>query len=486
MKEKIITAAKEFAQASFYDKCSKLAFVFLCLFVLDVSTAGGGRYLMIGPLSPRMIAAFFAVVFCIPKFLKEFRKFITNPILLMFAAFLVYLAICAVRGYYGGGRMNVLTSDLKGFMWLFLVPVMMAAVTDKERLEKLLSTIVIGAVIQATTIFLLDILCTYVLESSKELEAWVQQIQLGTIDRISDQFFRFFMNSCPYMVIACAIALIRQARAGKIMIRYLAVLAVNLCALLMSFTRSIYGCVFVAAAFAVTALFVFYPSDKKKHFKLLAATLVSTCCLMFVIEFAFCANYLNFAISRTFGVSVESSAAMELRQSLDGWIASLSAVPGNSDVLISEEEILQGLEFQQEYMGMTQESDELRTKTQSELKGLIAANPIFGNGLGAHATVRVTGDVPERDGLDEYFYLDILARMGIFGLVLYVLPFASILWYCFKKRKLLANYPPALAMLSGMMGFWAVTWFNPWMNAALGITGYAICCAIPQTFVNER
>ena len=39
--------------------------------------------------------------------------------------------------------------------------------------------------------------------------------------------------------------------------------------------------------------------------------------------------------------------------------------------------------------------------------------------------------------------------------------------------------PDAVAILCGMAGFWAVTYFNPRMHAALGIAAYAICRAIP-------
>ncbi len=46
---------------------------------------------------------------------------------------------------------------------------------------------------------------------------------------------------------------------------------------------------------------------------------------------------------------------------------------------------------------------------------MISNNPIFGNGLGASINSR-------EDGLVEYFYYDILNKMGVVGVVLFFLP----------------------------------------------------------------
>ena len=94
---------------------------------------------------------------------------------------------------------------------------------------------------------------------------------------------------------------------------------------------------------------------------------------------------------------------------------------------------------------------------------------------------------PSREsGLDEYFYLDVLARMGIVGLVLYVLPFAYIVIVGLKKRKELTVFDDGCSAVCGMVGFWAITWFNPWMNAVLGIACYALCMTIPQNLTDTE
>ena len=477
-----------------------LAFVCLCAFVFDCSFSGGGHYITIGPLSPRMLFGFAALALCVPKLLKNFRSYITNPILLVFVVFLVYLAVCAVRGYRAQYRMNVLVSDLKGFMWLFLVPVCVATVTSRERFDKLLSCIMVGAVIQAGIVFVINQVCTMVPNGIQTFYLPFAALQFGTLNNISDRIFRIFMSSCPYMVIACAVALFRQVRAKKLKVRYMAVIVLCLCAILLSFTRSVYGCVFVVVACAVVALIWFYRKETKKMVKFLVVTVAAMLCLVFIMEFVYTANYMNFAISRTLGVEPRQSAAITLRQkwdtsSLKMWLQGQDISPDKEEeVELTEEELLQmeeearqkELEQQNLYMNITTESDTLRQVTTSELMALIRQNPIFGNGLGAFAQSRVNGRDPAIDGLDEYFYLDMLARTGILGLVLYLLPFGYILLCCFKNRRKLAQFHGGVAMLCGMFGFWAITWFNPWMNAALGITGYALCCSLPQILKSDK
>jgi len=68
---------------------------------------------------------------------------------------------------------------------------------------------------------------------------------------------------------------------------------------------------------------------------------------------------------------------------------------------------------------ITANSNETRAATVNGLKAIIKEYPVIGRGLGA------TGE--ERDGADEYFYLDVLARMGIVGLLLYMMPLLLVL-----------------------------------------------------------
>ena len=39
---------------------------------------------------------------------------------------------------------------------------------------------------------------------------------------------------------------------------------------------------------------------------------------------------------------------------------------------------------------------------------------------------------------------------------------------------------------TGLCTFWVVTWFNPWMNAVLGIAWYAVTLSVPQALEEQN
>lgn len=424
---------------------------------------GGGHYLTLGPLTPRMLLGLAVLLLALPGMLGNLKEHLKNPLLLLFAVFLVYLLICAVRGIAAGNRQNVLLSDLKGFAWLFLVPVLVQTVREKARLAALLTVILAGAVTQAVLVLVINGVCTFTRSGIAVLYQPILDSRLGMLTRVSGRIFRIFLSSCPYLAVGCAIAVIRQGTHGKVRGQYVLCTALCLCAALLTFTRSVYGCIAVVAACVLGSFFFLFRGGMRAKWRQLAATAAATAALVFVLEFIFCAGYLNFAVSRTLGIPPAPSIAVQLRQALskpEPAFAPRRTVPE------------QELERQEAYLEQTQQSDALRELTQRQLLDLIRRNPVFGNGLGAHAPCR-------EDGLDEYFYLDMLARTGAVGLILYLLPFGYIVYLCRKQRKALARTPDAVSVLCGMAGFWAITWFNPWMNAVLGIAMYALTCTVP-------
>lgn len=187
--------------------------------------------------------------------------------------------------------------------------------------------------------------------------------------------------------------------------------------------------------------------------------------LVTVQEFALEGSYLSFAVSRTIGREVPTSWASQLRSQLRGEDPGDSPDDGEMD-------------SQRSYIEVTEKSDQLRQETKDSLNVYIQRSPIIGCGLGASAANR-------DKGVDEYFYLDMLARTGVVGLLLYMLPFGYVVVWCLRRRELLRECPEGAAVVCGLCTFWIVTWFNPWMNAVLGIAWYAVTLSVP-TALEER
>ena len=118
------------------------------------------------------------------------------------------------------------------------------------------------------------------------------------------------------------------------------------------------------------------------------------------------------------------------------------------------------------------ESIELREDRVEAATKNFLSSPIFGNGLGvANDSENVT---------IEYFYQDLLSKMGVLGLILFVLPIAWILYLIIGRRN---TYGPEqglllLASWLGLLFLMIISYFNPCMNTAWGLVVYGLTAAI--------
>lgn len=491
---------EHFGRQSLLGKCDLISFVFLFLFFIDCSFSGGGKYLEIGPISFRMFAGIASLFFALPKLIINIKSYIKKPVFYMLSAFLVYLIFSAILGIKANNNMEVLITDIKGFMWLFTVPALVITVDSKKRFDYILKAIVIGALIQAAMVLIILFGCCLIPDGIKYFYQPMFDLQFGTVSIISNTVFRIFTRSSPYMIVACSIVFFKQLKEDKIKAKYIFAIMLFLLCILFSFTRSLYGCAVLVFACMVFATLTVYRNKIKLMLKTLSLTLLALLVSISVLEFAFDASYFNFAVSRTLGTSVRQSIIVTIKYEIKNFDFAEIFSPNpsttisndtssdddtsNDDGLIKDEDkykqeqILNDFINQQNYIEETKESDNIRETTKQELKSLIAKNPIIGNGLGACSETR--------NGPDEYFYYDMLARMGIIGLLLYIAPFIYVCFYVLRKRALLPHNMSSVALLCGMIGFWGATWFNPWMNAVLGIAVYALTCSIFEVFKKEN
>lgn len=465
LQNRILNMTEEFRRGTFTQRCSQLSFGVLCLFLLECSITGGGRYWEVGPVSVRILLGGLAAVLALPELFRHLGAYLKKPSIWLTLIFVAWLAFCAWLGIRSNNRMDVLITDVKGFMWLFLIPVFVAVVRSRDRLRILLSWVLAGAVIQAALILAVN--AAVVLSDNPEpLCRWLTARSIGLVDIVSNKLVRVFFKSSPYMIVGCVVVLFRQARAPKLRWRYVLAVALLFNALLLSYTRSLYGALGLTAVLSITAVLILCPAGRKRVLAFLLAAVVCFGVLVTVQEFVLEGSYLSFAVSRTIGQEVPASWASQLRGRIRGDIS--DDKPNDAE-----------MDRQRSYIEVTEKSDQFRQETQDGLKDCIRRSPIIGCGLGAAAASRDSG-------VDEYFYLDMLARTGIVGLVLYMLPFGYVVLWCLRRRSLLRECPEGAAVVCGLCTFWVVTWFNPWMNAVLGIAWYAVTLSVPQALEEQN
>lgn len=454
---------EEFQRGTFTQRCSQLSFGVLCLFLLECSITGGGRYWELGLISVRVLLGGLAVLLALPELLQHLGTYIKKPAIWLTLLFIGWLIFCAWRGLQAENRMDVWMTDIKGFMWLFIVPVFVAVINSRERLRVLLSWLIAGAVLQAAIILAVNAIVV-LLEDPEPLCDWLTDHSVGLVGVVSEKLVRVFFKSSPYMIVACVVTLFRQAKEKKLRWRYVLAVALLLNALLLSYTRSLYGAMVLTILLSYVTVLLLYPAGRKQ---IVAFSLAVVLCFGLMVttqEIALEGSYLSFAVSRTIGKEIPTSWASRLLGQLRG---------DDQDALNNGE-----LNGQQSYIEETQKSDQFRQETKDGLKLCIQRSPVIGCGLGASAENRDSG-------VDEYFYLDMLARTGIIGLLLYMLPFGYVLLWCIRRRELLRACPEGAAVVCGLCVFWLVTWFNPWMNAVLGIAWYAVTLSVP-TALEEK
>lgn len=465
LQNRILNMTEEFRRGTFTQRCSQLSFGVLCLFLLECSITGGGRYWEVGPVSVRILLGGLAAVLALPELFRHLGAYLKKPSIWLTLIFVAWLAFCAWLGIRSNNRMDVLITDVKGFMWLFLIPVFVAVVRSRDRLRTLLSWVLAGAVIQAALILAVN--AAVVLSDNPEpLCRWLTAHSIGLVDIVSNKLVRVFFKSSPYMIVSCVVVLFRQARAPKLRWRYVLAVALLFNALLLSYTRSLYGALGLTALISIVAVLILCPAGRKRVLAFLLAAVVCFGVLVTVQEFVLEGSYLSFAVSRTIGQEVPTSWASQLRGRIRGDIS--DDKPNDAE-----------MDRQRSYIEVTEKSDQFRQETQDGLKDCIRRSPIIGCGLGAAAASRDSG-------VDEYFYLDMLARTGIVGLVLYMLPFGYVVLWCLRRRSLLRECPEGAAVVCGLCTFWVVTWFNPWMNAVLGIAWYAVTLSVPQALEEQN
>lgn len=465
LQNRILNMTEEFRRGTFTQRCSQLSFGVLCLFLLECSITGGGRYWEAGPVSVRILLGGLAAVLALPELFRHLGAYLKKPSIWLTLIFVAWLAFCAWLGIRSNNRMDVLITDVKGFMWLFLIPVFVAVVRSRDRLRTLLSWVLAGALIQAALILAVN--AAVVLSDNPEpLCRWLTARSIGLVDIVSNKLVRVFFKSSPYMIVGCVVVLFRQARAPKLRWRYVLAVALLFNALLLSYTRSLYGALGLTAVLSITAVLILCPAGRKRVLAFLLAAVVCFGVLVTVQEFVLEGSYLSFAVSRTIGQEVPTSWASQLRGRIRGDIS--DDKPNDAE-----------MDRQRSYIEVTEKSDRFRQETQDGLKDCIRRSPIIGCGLGAAAASRDSG-------VDEYFYLDMLARTGIVGLVLYMLPFGYVVLWCLQRRSLLRECPEGAAVVCGLCTFWVVTWFNPWMNAVLGIAWYAVTLSVPQALEEQN
>ncbi len=443
------------------NRLEKIAFILLNILVVDICVFGAGRLIEFGPLTFRMILLIILFVICVPLFFKNFKNLLKNNyirIILIFAGLVVFSTFI---GIVNNNRMNLIITDIKGFVYFAFLPCVVVLIDSHEKIVKLAKTAMYSAAIQA--IIHMIFVCFYIadvpwLDSFAEFSYERRFFYIAY--RISSKNVRIIFLSLICLLFGMAFSIYFSVKSTKKVTRIIYPMITAICgfSLMMTYTRSAYLAAAVTVVPILIILFVYITKKEKiallKH---LATTLVIVCVINAGFNIGTGNNYLSYGLSRVFvGIDI-----------FDNLFPIDSSEDNSED---TNDETSKDTGETDAFYQSTVFSDNIRAQTVSDLMANIQKSPIIGLGLGSEIKSRP-------DGLNEYFFLDLFSKMGIIGLICYLSP---VILMVIQLIQLLKNKSKTFLMLSiwfcVLLGFIIYSYFTPCMNSSVGILPY--CCVM--------
>lgn len=456
---------------------TRIAFSVYLLLVIDCSISSSGRWLMFGPVSIRMILGLLAIGCSVPLIFKNLKDLLRNPMIISLALFVIYLLASGVYGHKVGNRIDVINADLKGFAWLFLIPLGIVLIDRKEKVILLMKVLVLSSIIQSLLIIILNITLVFLDRNPISFMKYFQEVQIGSISRVGEDLFRIHVGSSKYVIAGCAFMFYFQMYRNKM--NWIAVIGSSICffSILISYTRSLYGATLLSLLILLIGYFINFQKMRKRLFLFVASSLIVTILLVSFFQTTPFNNYLIFGLKRTF----PNTSFYALQNNL----SKISPYKYESTIIDKDESaIIDKDESISMYLYITGISDGIRNVTIDELLKMIKQSFLFGNGLGA--------SIPSRSsGLVEYTYHDLLNKVGLIGLLLYLFPVLFMLYNLISTFKL-SNciWVIKFTWFCGFFAFLFASYYNPLINNSLGICFYGLTIAVfvslnPRNCVGE-
>lgn len=448
----------------------KVSFVLLCVLMADCCITGAGRLVEIGAWGGRMILFFLLGLSTLPTILSKWKVFLKNRFVQLLILFWGILAIQAVRGVLVGNHRGILVTDVKGYIYFAMVPIAICVLNNKNRIHTLMKVMMYASF--ALGCVAIGYLVAYVvdIELFQKLAKFVVPQENTTTGMIAftalkGKQLRVFCYSGLYLLSACAFSfyfmICEEKR--KTHLWYCLITAVSLLVLLISFTRSVYFAVFVSVVTLVLLLLYCLGAElRAKGGRSMIFSILIFAVLLTGADAITGEGNLQYGITRIL-LTVEST--------------NISTTPTEPSMGSNTESNAEPSE--PGYNQITLQSDQLRKLTVEEYKKHIRRNVFFGKGLGVYLECR-------DDGYGEYFYLDMIAKMGIVGLFSFLAPVLMCIFYMIdgvlKKKQNAILVGIWIVPLLGLMGF---SYFNPYMNAALGVLFYSLVIAVVSWYCEQ-
>ena len=427
----------------------------LCLYMLDVILLGTGELTRIGGISSRMVFFAIAVLASVPGVLKNYKQYLTNKSILFVGVFMVALVLSAGLGLINGNYMPILISDVKGFLNILIVFPMVYILSEKKRTIRMLKMMLTSSFVMAVFCIALSYFMLFEREFKMTIYYWVHKMDWANLTSLSQYATRVFLHSGTRMLIlgllfAFALLILEKKR---VVLRYVQ-MTTCLTAIFIAYARAIY----LGMAVMVVAMLILIAIKYKEYFK----QTIQKYAIVFVLTAVFILALGASQKSNLFILAIDRCLiAVGGEQYIDPDVAGGG---GGS---------IENVEAELESLDVRQHRQEMSIKNFSE-------SPIWGKGLG------VVNDI--HNDTIEYFYLDILSKMGVVGVLIFLAPAAFCIISIVKKKDEYEEEQRLLALVCwfALLYLIIISYFNPCMNTSWGLSIYGLTIALSIPWKKEE
>lgn len=440
-----------------------ITYISLVLYMFDVVLLGTGELTKNFGIPSRMIFFGISVLAAVVLILLDLKKYLNNKYLISVLVFMVVIFIAAIRGFVGKQNTTILLSDFKGFLNFLIVFPMMAVMYKKNRVISFLKMLCLSLGVVSVLGIILAFYLQMPLEMRRGAYDFFDGYNICMITELTGKVTRIFFNSGSRLFFAgFALSIVFSLIENKRKIIWIFIASLDIFGVFISYTRSGYLAFFIGIFAFVVLILLFY----RDFFKTLAirACFVGGIVVVLIgmVSVAEKVNLVDVAINRCLfaGAEIEDTNTNVEKPSDN------KNNKNDKSELTNKKAEIQNLAIREQRKTLALEN--------------IKKHPLFGGGLG------VSNDI--NDGFIEYFYLDILSKIGFIGFIIFIIPFLFSVFdtiilrdvFC-KEQRLLA-----LAAQLGCLFVFVISYFNPCLNSSVGLFMYSLALVLAMPWENKK
>lgn len=472
-------------ESRFTDKVnifSNISYLFLLLLFIDFLSLGSGKLTEIAfGISTREILFGLTFLFSLPLVFALRREILGNRFVLFVGFFLLVMAVNVVRGMMSGYETGIILSDVFGYLYFLLLPVSIALLYSRERIEFLLKTIVFFCAVWAACSLILSYFPFFKGSFGAALHDFLHENIICSLTPLHGNGMRVYFHTAsrwlfPAFLFATYFAVCRKEKRFF----YIAVMALLEAAFFITYTRSFVLGLIVAVGLFLLLCIILFPVYLKRLLITWGIALLCGAAILTVISVTQQFNVFDAMVARV------EIAGEDLADNLGVVNDDPGVVNDDPEGIPPEGGSDPGVEGgkdigQWEQEGTIDVETELKSNAERAIKteqllALMKEKPLFGHGLGAR--------IAFGNGYVEYYYYDLIVKMGIFGLCCFLLPFFYGAVMIYRNVAVRKRFLPQM-LLASMVFFMTISYFNPCLNSVIGLSLYVLFLTVCYMMQNH-